>query len=74
MTGDEAKALRQGLGMSAREVSEELGTTESSIYRWERRRARHVPKLYEKALLWLVNDVAQRRRGIQPDDADEDAG
>ena len=63
MSGDAARTLRQGLGMSARALAQELGTNESSVYRWEWRRERPVPKMYEYALLYLVR--LRRRRAEQ---------
>lgn len=54
MTGDEARAIRRGLRMSARQLAEAVGTTESTIYRWELRRARFVPVMFERALRYVV--------------------
>lgn len=68
MTGDEARAIRVGLGLSARQVAEECGTTESSIYRWEWRRDQAVPRMYERALRDLVREVRRRQRNAPPDE------
>ena len=68
MTGDEARALRQGIGFSARQVAEELGTTESTVYRFEWRRDGEVPRMYARALRDLVREVRRHARG---DDADD---
>lgn len=54
MTGDEARTIRRGLKMSARQLAEAVGTTESSIYRWELRHTRPVPLMFEKALRYVV--------------------
>lgn len=62
MTGDEARAVRRGLKLSARRVGEEVGSTESSIYRWEQRRGGAVPKMYERALRDLVRELSERGR------------
>jgi DNA-binding transcriptional regulator YiaG len=55
MTGDEARTVRRGLRLSARQLAEILGTTESSIYRWELRHERAVPLMFEHALLHVVS-------------------
>lgn len=68
MTGDEARAIRIGLGLSARQVAEECGTTESSIYRWEWRRDQSVPRMYERALRDLVREVRRRQRNDPPEE------
>lgn len=49
--------------MSARKLAEACGTTESSIYRWELRRERSVPLMYELALQTLVRRFRRRERG-----------
>ena len=54
MTGSEARAIRRGLRLSARALAQEIGTNESSIYRWERREHHEVPRMYAYALLYLV--------------------
>lgn len=63
MTGDEARSHRRALKLSARALGERVGATESSIYRWESRGPRPVPKMYELALLYIVATEAQKRRG-----------
>ena len=68
MTGDEARTLRLGLGMSARAVGEELGTTESSVYRFEWRHDKPVPRMYERALLHLVAEVRGKQRRDPPEE------
>jgi len=62
MTGDEARAVRRGLKLSARKVGEEVGTTESTIYRWEQRHEKPVPRMYERALRDLVREISERGR------------
>lgn len=62
MTGDEARTVRRGLKLSARRVGEEVGTTESSIYRWEQRHGSAVPRMYERALRDLVREISERGR------------
>jgi len=64
MTGDEARTLRQGLGLSARRLAEAVGSNESSVYRWEWRREKPVPRMYELALQHLVY-LHRRRRDEQ---------
>ncbi len=54
MNGDEARAVRRGMGMSARELGELVGVDESSIYRWEKRGAGRVPRMYALALRALL--------------------
>jgi DNA-binding transcriptional regulator YiaG len=66
MTGNEARALRLGMSLSARALALLVGTNESSIYRWEWRKQREVPRMYALALRMLVNDHASADR-----DADE---
>lgn len=63
MTGNEARNARRGLKMSARELGEAVGVTESSIYRWEMRRERAVPLLFEHALLHVVGLGATTSNG-----------
>jgi DNA-directed RNA polymerase specialized sigma24 family protein len=58
--------MRRGLKLSAREVAEECGITESSVYRWEWRGEQAVPRLYERALRDLVRDVRRRQRSQDP--------
>jgi len=70
MTGDEARLLRHGMRLSARRVAEECGTTESSIYRWEWRGEKPVPRMYERALRDLAREYRRKERG----DADDCAG
>jgi transcriptional regulator with XRE-family HTH domain len=36
VTGDEAKAIRNSLGLEAQEMAEFLGVHMTSVYRWER--------------------------------------
>jgi len=55
MTGAEARAIRQSLRLSARALAQEIGTNESSIYRWERRDYHEVPRMYAYALLYLLS-------------------
>ena len=62
MTGDEARALRRGMRLSARLLALEVGTNESSVYRWERRGSHEVPRMYAYALLYVVQ-LRSRRRG-----------
>ena len=62
MTGDEARNIRRGLRKSARQIGELVGTTESSIYRWELRGQRSVPLMYEMALHYLVIKIAEEER------------
>lgn len=66
MTGNEARALRRGLGLSARALAVEVGTNESSIYRWEWRREREVPRMFARALRDLVHERAAQQRGDNP--------
>jgi DNA-binding transcriptional regulator YiaG len=54
MTGDEARAVRRHLGLSARQVARFVGTNESSIYRWEWRGAELVPPMYAIALRYML--------------------
>jgi DNA-binding transcriptional regulator YiaG len=63
MTGHEARAIRVGMGLSRRVLAEELGINESSIYRWEHRGDREVPRMYMRALRDLV-----RERSAHSDD------
>lgn len=69
MTGNEARALRLGLGLSARALAVEIGTNESSIYRWEWRRDREVPRMFAYALQYLVQKRAGQQRGSNPTDS-----
>lgn len=62
MTGDQARTVRLGLKLSARRLGELVGTTESSIYRWEQRRGSAVPLMYEHALLHVVSLRSEQRR------------
>jgi len=66
MTGDEARNIRRGLRKSAREVGELVGTTESSVYRWELRGNRAVPLMYEMALNYLVIKLAAESEKRSP--------
>lgn len=50
MTGNEARAIRRSLRLSAREMGLVLGTNESSIYRWEWRKREYIPRHYAVAL------------------------
>src|SRR5262245_47405855 len=67
MTGDEARALRMGLGMSAREVAEAVGTTESTVYRFEWRHDHSVPRMYALALKQVLQEMRRRERGQDAD-------
>jgi DNA-binding transcriptional regulator YiaG len=58
MTGHEARAIREGMRLSRRALAQELGTNESSIYRWEKRGDREVPRMFMRAL----RDVLRERR------------
>jgi len=71
MTGDEARALRRTMRMSARALAEKIGTNESSIYRWEWRRDHAVPRMYEHALRHVFWEY---RRDQRQDDGDDDDG
>jgi DNA-binding transcriptional regulator YiaG len=66
MTGDEARALRRGLGLSARALAIEVGTNESSVYRWEWRREREVPRMFARAVRDLVRERAARQAATMP--------
>jgi len=61
MTGNEARAIRRSLGLSAREIGLVLGTNESSIYRWEWRERQYVPRYYAAALHHLLEHPPSRR-------------
>jgi transcriptional regulator with XRE-family HTH domain len=74
MTGDEARALRQGLRLSARELALELGVSAKAIYRWEKREQREVPRMYSYALRYVVNQRAQHKRDDDDDDPAEAFG
>jgi DNA-binding transcriptional regulator YiaG len=50
MIGHEARAIREGMRLSRRALAQQVGTNESSIYRWERRGDREVPRMYTRAL------------------------
>ena len=67
MTGDEARALRRGLRLSARELALELGVSTKAVYRWEKRGQHSVPRMYAFALLYVVNQRAQRSRDSEDD-------
>jgi hypothetical protein len=54
MTGDEARAIRRHLHLSARQVADFLGLNESSIYRWEWRHDDVVPPYYAIALRYML--------------------
>lgn len=54
MTGNEARAIRRHLGLSARQVAEFLDLNESSVYRFEWRRAEFVPAWYAVALRYML--------------------
>jgi len=72
MTGYEARALRRGIGLSARDVAEQLGTNESTVYRWEWRKDRSVPRMYAGALRDLVRLITSQRK--KDDDDNEQCG
>ena len=64
MTGAEARAIRRSLKLSARRLGELLGTTETSIYRWELRGTQlDVPLMYELALRQVFREEIERRNG-----------
>lgn len=54
MTGNEARAIRRHLGLSAPQVARFVGTNESSIYRWEWRKDQFVPPMYALALRYML--------------------
>jgi DNA-binding transcriptional regulator YiaG len=54
MSGNEARAVRRALKLSARQIAQFVGTNESSIYRWEWRRAEAVPPMYALALRYML--------------------
>jgi DNA-binding transcriptional regulator YiaG len=60
MTGREARAIREGMRLSRRVLAQELGTNESSIYRWERRGDREVPRMYMRALRDVLRERSAR--------------
>jgi DNA-binding transcriptional regulator YiaG len=60
MTGHEARAIREGMRLSRRALAHELGTNESSIYRWERRGDREVPRMYMRALRDVLRERSAR--------------
>jgi DNA-binding transcriptional regulator YiaG len=60
MTGDEARAIRRHLGLSAPQVAEYVGSNESSVYRWEWRKLEYVPRYYALALRYMLE--LQRRQ------------
>ena len=60
MTGDEARAIRRGIGLSAHQVGLEMGVDESSVYRWEHRGSHAVPRMYMRALRDLVRERSLR--------------
>jgi DNA-binding transcriptional regulator YiaG len=62
MTGREARAIREGMRLSRRKVALELGTNESSVYRWEMRGDREVPRMYARALRDLLRERSQAGR------------
>jgi DNA-binding transcriptional regulator YiaG len=71
MTGNEARAIRDGMRLSRRALAQELGTNESSIYRWERRGDHEVPRMYMRALRDLLRERSLRAgdppaRPVQP--------
>jgi DNA-binding transcriptional regulator YiaG len=59
MTGNEARTLRLGLRLSAAKLGVLIGTTESSIYRWEKRGERAVPRMYAHALKNVVREYGR---------------
>jgi predicted transcriptional regulator len=65
MTGDEARALRRQLGLSARQVAHFMGTNESSIYRWEWRHLEPVPPMYALALRYMFEWPRRHRDSPQ---------
>jgi DNA-binding transcriptional regulator YiaG len=54
MTGNEARAIRRHLGLSASQLAQFMGTNSSSIYRWEWRKTEFVPPMYALALRYML--------------------
>ena len=59
-TGHEARTLREGMRLSRRVLAQELGINESSIYRWEHRGDREVPRMFMRALRDVLRERSAR--------------
>jgi transcriptional regulator with XRE-family HTH domain len=68
--GHQARAVRAGMRLSRRALAQELGTNESSIYRWERRGDREVPRMYMRALRDVLRELSARSSDLPARPAD----
>jgi DNA-binding transcriptional regulator YiaG len=56
MTGNEARAIREGMGLSRPKLALHVGVDPSTIRRWEERGSHQVPRMYALALRWLLHE------------------
>ena len=59
MTGDEARVIRNGMRLSAAKLAVLIGTDRSTVYRFEKRGDREVPRMYAHALRNVLRERAQ---------------
>jgi putative transcriptional regulator len=59
MTGEEIRELRQRLGMSMEEFAHELGTSTSTVFRWEK--GQHKPGRMAIKLLTIFQEKASKK-------------